>query len=385
MKILHTSDWHIGKKLNGRLRLEEQKNTLFEICSICESQNIDLVLIAGDIFDTFTPSAEAEELFFNVINEMASPARAVVIISGNHDDHLRLSASHLISSRQNVYLFGGENIPSLGGGLVKATRVGKNFIQIEKSADKAYIALLPYPSEQRLGEKKSDLEYCERVKNWIDESFLANEQNLPAILLTHLFMLGGERGESEREIELGGARILPNSIIPESCLYTALGHIHKRQVISSARNIIYSGSIMQYAFDEVGLKKSVTVFDFNGQGVKNLQIIPLNRSKELVKLTAISVDQAKQLLEKYADCLVYLTLKIDSPLSEVESKELLGNYPQLVDFKLETLGKLGGEVVQSRKELNDKELFQAYYKSKYAEEVPEEIMQLYLKAIQGEK
>ena len=342
-------------------------------------------MVAGDIFDTYTPSAEAEQLFFECLKNIASPSRAVVVISGNHDDSVRLSASHFIASNHNVYIFGGENTPPLGGEKVKATRTGKNFIQIEKDADKAYIGVLPYPSEQRLGEKKGDLDYTQTVKEWVDNCFCSNVENLPSILCSHLFLLGGERGESEREIELGGARILPLSVIPEGCLYTSLGHIHKRQAISNSRNILYSGSIMQYAFDEVGLKKSVTVFDFGKGGVSNLKICELNCSKELVKLVALGVEQAKELLESYAGSLVYLTLKMDRPLSEIESKELLGNYPQLVDYKLESFAKNNDANLPSRKELNDKELFQSYYFAKYGEETPKEIMELYLKAMLGEE
>ncbi len=385
MKVLHTSDWHIGKKLNGRLRLDEQKKTLMQICELCENEGVDLVLVAGDVFDTYTPSAEAEQLFFECMKNLASPSRAVVVISGNHDDPVRLSASHLIASNSNVYIFGGENTPALGGDAVRATRIGKNFIQIEKSTDKAYIGVLPYPSEQRLGEKKGNLDYNEMVKEWIDNCFSSNVENAPCMLCSHLFLLGGERGESERDIELGGARILPLSVIPESCLYTALGHIHKRQVISNSRNIIYSGSIMQYAFDEVGVQKSVTIFDFDAKGVNNLKVFKLTCSKQLVKLVALGVEEAKRLLENYADCLVYLTLKTDRPLSELESRELLGNYPQLVDYKLETFAKMDNSNLPSRKELNDKELFQSYYFAKYGEEAPEDIMQLYLKAMLGEE
>ena len=344
-----------------------------------------MVLVAGDIYDTYTPSAEAEQLFFDFIKVLGSPSRAVVIISGNHDDSVRLSASHLLASTHNVYIFGGENTPALGGEKVRATRIGKNFIQIEKDADKAYIGVLPYPSEQRLGEKKSDLSYTETIKSWVENCFENNNENLPSILCSHLFLLGGERGESEREIELGGARILPTSVIPESCSYTALGHIHKRQAISNSRNIYYSGSIMQYAFDEVGLEKSVSVFDFDKSGVSNLKTFKLDLSKELVKIVAIGVDDAKALLEKYENSLVYLTLKLDRPLSELESKELFGNYPQLVDYKLETTQIKNRENQPSRKELNDKELFESYYFSKYGERVPEEIITLYLKAMLGEE
>ena len=119
--------------------------------------------------------------------------------------------------------------------------------------------------------------------------------------------------------------------------------------------------------------------------VSNLKTFKLDLSKELVKIVAIGVDDAKALLEKYENSLVYLTLKLDRPLSELESKELFGNYPQLVDYKLETTQIKNRENQPSRKELNDKELFESYYFSKYGERVPEEIITLYLKAMLGEE
>ena len=104
MKILHTSDWHIGKRLMGRQRLQEQAQALDELAKICDEQEIELVLIAGDIFDTYTPSAETEELFFSKIKKIAGDARAVLLISGNHDDGVRLSAVTPLSEEQGVYI-----------------------------------------------------------------------------------------------------------------------------------------------------------------------------------------------------------------------------------------------------------------------------------------
>ncbi|MFQ7078975.1 MAG: metallophosphoesterase family protein [Christensenellaceae bacterium] len=97
MRILHTSDWHIGKRLMGRERLDEQSAALDEIVGICEREEVELVLVAGDIFDTYLPSAEAEDLFFSKIKAMAGEDRAVLLISGNHDDGVRLSAAAPLS------------------------------------------------------------------------------------------------------------------------------------------------------------------------------------------------------------------------------------------------------------------------------------------------
>ena len=97
MKVLHTSDWHIGKRLLGRERIGEQREVLREIAALCERERVELVLVAGDVFDTYLPSSEAEDLFYTSVRELAGKDRAVVIISGNHDDHIRLAAATSLS------------------------------------------------------------------------------------------------------------------------------------------------------------------------------------------------------------------------------------------------------------------------------------------------
>ena len=195
-------------------------------------------------------------------------------------------------------------------------------------------------------------------------------------------MLGGERSGDERDIELGGARIVEPSCINKDILYTALGHLHKRQTVSKEKNIIYSGAILEYSFDEVGQEKSVTLFEINGKTVENLTVIPLTGGKRLVKLVANGLEQGKELLALYPDSHVFLTLKLDGVLSEVESRDLMSNYPQLADYVLEVKSEYSSVEGEQRKKMNDKELFEEYYKSKTGgEEVPEEIMQIYLTAI----
>ena len=111
MRILHTSDWHIGKRLMGRERLDEQSDVLDEIVRICDGEGVELVLVAGDIFDTYMPSAEAEDLFFSKIKAMAGADRAVLLISGNHDDGVRLSASAPLSEELGIYVVGNSRKP----------------------------------------------------------------------------------------------------------------------------------------------------------------------------------------------------------------------------------------------------------------------------------
>lgn len=386
MKILHTSDWHIGKKLNGRARICEQSAILSEICDIAENEKIDLVLLSGDVFDTSVPGSEAEELFFKTAFRLASFRRAVVIISGNHDDARRLSASREFAALSNVYVFGGVEAPPKGDdkNAVYAEKTGKNYcvINAEKvGGERLYLGLLPYPSEQN--EALAEGTFEQKISARINACFSENAEDLSQILVAHIFMLGGAAGESERDIELGGTRLVDKSLIPEKCVYTALGHLHKRQVISRERNILYSGAIAGYAFDEVGIEKSVTVFEIEDKKVQNLRVLPLKSGKKLVSITACDVLSAKKLLEDYSDCLVKLTLKLEHPLSEKESKELAGNYPALVELVLQIAGRRR-EDLGDRRALSDRQAFEKYYESRYGAAPPSELLQLYLELMEVE-
>ena len=380
MKILHTSDWHVGKRLMGRERLAEQAEVLDEIIALCESEQIELVLIAGDIFDTYTPQAEAEELFFSKIKKVAGKDRAVLIISGNHDDGVRLSAVSPLSQEQGVYIVGNSRAAisnGYQGRKTHPTASGKGYVVFENErGEKAFIATLPYPNEARFKEEKSELSYVERMKGWIDEGISGNTENLPSILLAHIFVAGGKASDSEREIDLGGARALPIEALPKSD-YIALGHLHKKQKMGVG-HCYYSGSPLQYSFDERA-DKGVKVFDLTQNGVENLRDIPLTKGKKLVRLEAETLEMAETLLEKYADNLVEMKLILTAPLTQGDSARL-ASHDNLVSLVAEV--RTEEEIrFESRKGLADSALFDAYYKSAYKAEPKAELKDLFLSVL----
>ena len=380
MKILHTSDWHVGKRLMGRERLAEQAEVLDEIIALCESEQIELVLIAGDIFDTYTPQAEADELFFSKIKKVAGKDRAVLIISGNHDDGVRLSAVSPLSQEQGVYIVGNSRASissTYQGRKTYPTASGKGYVVFENErGEKAFIATLPYPNEARFKEEKSELSYVERMKGWIDEGISGNTENLPSILLAHIFVAGGKASDSEREIDLGGARALPIEALPKSD-YIALGHLHKKQKMGVG-HCYYSGSPLQYSFDERA-DKGVKVFDLTQNGVENLRDIPLTKGKKLVRLEAETLEMAETLLEKYADNLVEMKLILTAPLTQGDSARL-ASHENLVSLVAEV--RTEEEIrFESRKGLADSALFDAYYKSAYNAEPKAELKDLFLSVL----
>ena len=382
MKILHTSDWHIGKRLMGRERLDEQAEVLDEIIGVCETEQIELVLLAGDVFDTYTPCAEAEDLFFAKIKQVAGLTRAVLIISGNHDDGIRLSAVTPLAEEQGIYIVGNARkaLPvckEKGNRSVWPVASGKGYVVFENVAgEKAFVSTLPYPNEARFKEEKSELPYVERMQKWIEEGESGNSEKLPSVFLAHIFVAGGAVSESEREIDLGGARALPIDALPKSD-YIALGHLHKKQHMGKG-HCYYSGSPLQYSFDETP-SKGVKVFELDASGVQNLKDIPLTAGKKLVRLQAENVEAAKTLLTQYEGALVEMKLLLKEPLTAGDTAALAA-HENLVSLVSEIFGETELQF-ETRKGLSDAELFDAYYEATYHAEPKQPLKELFLSTL----
>lgn len=380
MKILHTSDWHIGKRLMGRERLDEQSDVLDEIAGICDREGVELVLVAGDIFDTYMPSAEAEELFFSKIKAVAGKDRAVLLISGNHDDGVRLSASAPVSEELGIYIVGNSRkpLPLHSMRKVRPVASGAGYaVFANERGERAFINTLPYPNEARFKEEKSDLPFPERMKKWIEEGEAGNTEGLPSVFLSHIFVAGGATSESEREIDLGGARAVPLDVLPKSD-YIALGHLHKRQHMGKG-HCYYSGSPLQYSFDEAGGEKGVKIFDLTRNGVEKLEDVPLRSGRRLVRLEADSPAAAEELLKLYPDALAEVRLYLSSPLTGTESAALAA-HGNLVSLIAEVRGAEGMEF-ESRKGFSDSRLFEEFYRSQFGEEPAEELKALFLSVV----
>ncbi len=379
MNILHTSDWHLGKRLMDRERLAEQSDALNEIKEICEREHVDLVLVAGDVFDTFLPPAEAEELFFRAVKGIAGEDRAVVLISGNHDDGVRLSASAPLAAENGVYIFGGkgQRFPVGGNRAVKAVEAGENYVVIQNAAgERVYINALPYPNEARLKEDKTEESYAEKTLRWIQMGDEAYDGSIPHILLSHLFVAGGKVSDSERSIDLGGARAVPLCNLP-AFGYTALGHLHRRQGFAS-KNAHYSSSLLQYSFDEANTEKVVLLLKTEGTDVRIEKEIPIRSGKRLVRLEANDVPAALGLLRAQENKFIELTLYLDAPLLAAETQALREANEGLVSLNVHVKEGSEAEIVR-RSDLSERELFEAFYRKQCGgKDPPEEITQEFL-------
>ncbi|MEK5443811.1 exonuclease SbcCD subunit D [Fredinandcohnia sp. FSL W7-1320] len=258
MRILHTADWHLGRSLEGRSRLEEQAQFLDELVKIVEEEKIDVVLMAGDAFDTVNPPAAAESLFYESISRLSDGGkRPISIIAGNHDNPDRLSAASPLAHGQGIQLLG---LPTMD----------VQTIYVPSTNETLKLAALPYPSESRLAEVLSESheelmlrdKYDQRIQGIFEQMSKAFTPETINIAMSHIYVTGGSSTDSERPIEVGGAYTVAATSLPESAQYVALGHLHRPQMVSRAKTIArYSGSPLAYSFSEAGYAKSVTILD----------------------------------------------------------------------------------------------------------------------------
>ena len=203
---------------------------------------------------------------------------------------------------------------------------------------------------------------------------------MPSIFLSHIFAAGGKSSDSEREIDLGGARAVGLGLFPE-CDYCALGHLHGRQKLGE--NIYYSGAIMRFTFDEAGREKSVNVFDITESGVQNLMAVPLKSCKKLVRLQANSAADGIALLDGNRDAIAELTLNLKAPLSPSEMCEL-HSHENLYSLKMAVDSEMSAGYTVQNEGKSSSQLFSEYYRSRFDAEVPSDLLELFLSLTEEE-
>ncbi|WP_010270378.1 exonuclease SbcCD subunit D [Paenibacillus senegalensis] len=307
MRILHTADWHLGRTLEGRSRLPEQEQFLEELEVIVKDQNIDLVLMAGDVYDTVNPPASAETLFYDSISRLADGGRRqVVAIAGNHDNPERLAASSPLAAKQGITLLG---MP------------GKELLTIDcrRTGERVQLYALPYPSESRLkelimeeaDEAKLQQAYSARIAGLIQEACAGFSQDAIRLIMSHVYVLGGQDSDSERPIQVGGAYTVHASAFGQMADYVALGHLHRPQAIKADIPIRYSGSPLAYSFSEAGQAKSVTVLDVEPGSPPQVEEVWLSSGRPLVRWKAErGIAQVYEWLEQGRELQAWIDLEL---------------------------------------------------------------------------
>ena len=384
MKFLHTADWHLGAKTNGRDRLPEQKKVLDEILSIATYENVDCVIIAGDVFNTASPSAEAEELFFETIEKLSNGGdRFVFVLAGNHDDPTRLSAGLPLACKRNIALVG--DLQKLNEKSFKQSQnvnvvdAGKGYIKIKKNEEIATIAYLPYPSESRIKEKiefgtknESEMTYAEKVEKWAEIGASMFSEDAFNIFVSHLFMVGAKTKDGE--VKVGDIMAVPVSSLPKAD-YTALGHLHTPQEV--ADGVFYSGSICELAVNQKNL--GVNVFESENGKLISMTQIKLQNTAKYEKVSASSIEDAEEKLLSFDDTdIVELELIQNMPLSASELKALRKKYSCVSNISLvRNFVESENTKTSKRKVLSDEDLFKQFYASVRGFEASDELVNMF--------
>jgi DNA repair protein SbcD/Mre11 len=270
MKILHTSDWHIGRTLYGRKRYAEFDAFLSWLAETIQDEGVDALLVAGDIFDTSTPSNRAQQLYYRFLCRIAaSSCRHVVVIAGNHDSPSFLSAPKELLKALDVHVVGhiSENLD--------------DEILVLNNTDgvaELIVCAVPYLRDRdiRIAEAGESIEVKERkmiegIRDHYAEVFALAQQKcisltaaIPIVAMGHLFTAGGQtiEGDGVRELYIGSLAHVSASIFPSDLDYLALGHLHVPQKVSGADIMRYSGSPLPMGFGEANQQKSVCLINF---------------------------------------------------------------------------------------------------------------------------
>lgn len=405
MRILHSSDWHLGRSLEHISRIDEQRSFIDCLADLAEEKEIDIILIAGDIYDTYNPSAAAEELFYEAMDRLCGKGkRAVIVIAGNHDNPDRLCASSPLAYKNGIILLG---YPGSDAGMYKISAGGIGIADsgpgwLELSLPgydyNAVILAMPYPSESRLEElltgkaDESELQkaYSERIGSIFTELSCKFRDDTVNLIIAHLFILGGSTSDSERTLQVGGAMTVDPAALPGKTHYAALGHLHRpQQIRSAACPAYYAGSPLAYSFSEADYSKAVFIVDAVPGEEAVIESIYLDCGKPLRKWYADEgIGQAIKWCEEGKDPNAWVDLEVltDRVLTVDEQKILRNLHPGIINIR----PRLKTEEVEvmspvSREGRKIDELFSDYYRYRLGVDIPDELMEAFIEIINDDR
>jgi DNA repair protein SbcD/Mre11 len=393
MRILHTSDWHFGKSLCGHRRHEEHvafANELVELASEC-----DLVMVSGDVFDTYNPPIDAEELLFDTLARLGDGGRrAVVVIAGNHDSPDRLTAARPLALRHGVFLLGrpGEVACAAprAAGRVSVLRSGPSFLELGLvSGERTVVAALPYPSEARLRTRLSasvdERSMAAAYSSHIAESFasLATQFDPTAVNVatSHLHMQTAYESESERKL-VGGAYQVDPSALPGAAQYVGLGHMHCPQEVAGATTRArYGGAPLAFRMSERTNPRVHTLIDVSPGAEASVELVPVSAGRALAIWEEDSVQQVVARVERGDDTNAYIELRLalGAPLNSAEHRQLARLPRDFIRTRVE-LPMPGTTTVNKlpRRLLPPAELFRAYVRETAEHEPEQDLVDLFV-------
>ncbi len=395
MRILHTSDWHLGRTLHGYSRAAEHEAFLREVIELCV--DVDLVILSGDVFETANPPIEAEELFFDTMARLGDGGRrAVVVIAGNHDSPDRLAAAQPLSGRHGVWVLGrpGDELsPTVASGAnrVAMEPLGPSALALRWSdGRRANVAALPYPSEARLrrllaaptGEHDRQRAYS----RWVGQAFAKLERRFDPgsvnLATSHLAVRSCMPRPSERVL-VGGAYQIDAGDLPRRAQYTALGHLHLPQLVEDAPGLArYAGAPLAMRFSERDDPRVHTVIEAHPGRPAEVELVPVCAGRPLVVWEASSLSEVQREVQngRHEGAFIDLVVDVSRHLTHAQLasiKRLPRDFVRITPRLPVASATRGAEPVD-RRDLPVDVLFRRFYRQQTGAEPDEGLVELFL-------
>lgn len=369
MKFLHTGDLHIGKIVNDFSMLEDQRYILKQILEIAKNQQVDAIILAGDIYDRAIPPAEAVVVLNDFLNDMVQADIPVLMISGNHDSPERVGFADAILEKQGIHI----------AGIYRDTL---KQVTLQDSYGEVTFVLMPFVKPAVVGVKTS----AEAVAKMLGS---LESDDKRSVLVSHYFVTDQGRepelSDAETTIHVGGLDNVEASLF-ESFDYVALGHIHKPQRIGSGQ-VYYAGATLAYSFSETGQTKYVNLVEMREKGQVSVERIALKPLHEMRKIKGRIEELMKPEIVKAADCQDYIQAELTNEEELIDPIGTLRSaYPNVMQIVLSKNERMAGSEYVSRLEEKRKsipELFAGFYEMIRGEEPDEERMAM-IKAVAKE-
>ncbi|MDR6561356.1 MULTISPECIES: exonuclease subunit SbcD [unclassified Arcicella] len=306
MKILHTADWHLGKKLHKYDLHEDHKLFLDWLIATIQEREIDVLLIAGDIFDLANPPAEARMLYYWFLRQMIVQKCKIIITGGNHDSVSMLNAPKDILAMLDVIVIGGVT-PDIEDQIIDLKEVIVCAIPYLRDADLRQPVEGETPSGRIEAVRNGIKNHYDQLANICHERF----PGIPVIAMGHLYANGSIGSESEREIQIGNLASFEGSDFSELLDYVALGHIHRPQRVSGKEHIRYSGSPIALSFSEKSDLKVITELEVKHGKITRIEDILIPKNRLLKKISGDFEKVKSQLSSFQNECLLKAFLEIE--------------------------------------------------------------------------
>lgn len=346
MRIIHTSDWHLGQHFYGKSRASEHQQFLNWLIEQSISQDIDAIIVAGDIFDTGTPPSYAREMYFDFIAKLQKTNCQLVVLAGNHD-----SVAMLSESKQLVQQLSTRVISTVSDNIAEQVFILNSL----KTKQQAVICAIPFirPRDivksyagQSATEKQQSLQQAiaKHYQHLFDHAQGMSKQHdstssrLPIIATGHLTTIGASTSDSVRDIYIGTLEAFSASEFPPAD-YIALGHIHRPQKVTKSEHIRYSGSPIALSFDEVKWQKNIVIVEFKQGELAQVELcnVPCFQPLAMVKT---SIENLAEDINKVVEEQQQLASKLPEKIwldIEIESAEYLQDLTQRIEQLTDSL------------------------------------------------